>query len=128
MHFDLEVGCTLVEGCMGRSGNNTATYTIRDHTLRNFREYSHLRLRDTFCSPCPIPVSFDGHDDGLSSTRRRSSRAIRVVVHPKTHCYDFRFHLSDGREHVRMQRIRDAVAFERSDEDLAEVVSAVCKR
>ena len=59
-----------------------------------------------------------GHDNGLGTTGHGSSSAVRVIVHPKTHCDDLSFHLSDCQENIRVQGIGHYVSIECGYEDL----------
>lgn len=90
-------------------------------------------------------MGLDRHDDTLRSSRGHCSSAGWVVEHPEkhrisylvrlenislnlpqAHRYDLGFHLPDGREHIRVQRVRDAITLICRYNERSHILSAIC--
>lgn len=125
MDFDIEVCRRFVESGMSRDWHNPGhnEQNALDAMIVN---HVHLRFCNAFHCLSPLAVGLNRHDNRLRASRGRGACTIRVVVHAKTHGNDFSFHFAHGGEHLGMKRVRNAVSLERGNNELGQVVAAVC--
>ena len=127
MDLDTHISCALVERSVPCHWDDPErpAFALICHQRENEKR-SHLRLCDTLDVPRPISVRLDSHDDRLGATGSHCASTIRIVIHPQTHGYDLGLHLANRREDVRVEWIRDSVAFKRGNDHLGEIITPVC--